>query len=213
MALKKKEVFSSIVPAGLPHTYDAEQAVIGTILATPSSVLGVSEKIVAEYFFDPINKIIISAISDLLLENKPAEFTLVYNRLREKGDNLKIGDLEGIRRFLDFNSRPEFLGYWLEEVKKILGATERHRSLLRNSHKRPASRRCKSGRIFRLCRVQICRNRRITYIGGPLSLYQKLLLKHFKSLKLFFDKKDKSQVFQVVFAISIKLHPVFKHQI
>jgi len=118
MALKKKEVFSSIVPTGLPHTYDAEQAVIGTILATPSSVLGIGEKIVPEYFFDPINKVIISAISDLLAENKPAEFTLVYNRLREKGDNLKIGDLEGVRRFLDFNSRPEFLGYWLEEVKK-----------------------------------------------------------------------------------------------
>lgn len=118
MTLKKKEVFSAVIPAGLPHTNDAEQAVIGTILATPSSVLGATEKIVPDYFFDPVHKIIIMAITDLIAENKPPEFTLVYNRLREKGDNLKIGDLEGIRRFLEFNSRPEFLGHWLDEVKK-----------------------------------------------------------------------------------------------
>lgn len=118
MALKKREVFSAVVQAGLPHTQDAEQAVIGTILATPSSVLSSSQQIVSEYFFDPIHKIVISAISDLVFENKPPDLTLVYNRLREKGDNLKIGDLEGLRRFLDYNSRPEFLGYWLEEVKK-----------------------------------------------------------------------------------------------
>lgn len=118
MLVKKKEVFSAVAPVGLPHTQDAERAVIGTILATPASVLGVSEKIVPDYFFDPIHKIIILAIYDLISENKPPEFTLVYNRLREKGDNLKIGDLEGVRVFLEYNARPEFLGYWLDEVKK-----------------------------------------------------------------------------------------------
>src|SRR5690348_12345205 len=113
MMLKKKEVFSAVVAAGLPHTRDAEQAVIGTILATPSCVLSTTEKINPEYFFDPVHKIIISAICDLVLENKPPDLTLVYNRLREKGDNLKIGDLEGVRRLMDFNSRPEFLNHWL----------------------------------------------------------------------------------------------------
>ncbi len=118
MALQKREVFSAVVPAGLPYAQDAEQTVIGTILATPSSILGLPEQIVADYFFDPVHKVIISAICDLIFENTPPDLTLVYNRLRAKGDNLKIGDLEGVRRFLDFNSRPEFLKYWLEEVKK-----------------------------------------------------------------------------------------------
>lgn len=104
--------------AGLPYSKEAEQAVIGTILATPSAVLGNTDKLQPEYFFDPQHKIIISAICDLVLENKPADVTLVYGKLREKGDNLKIGDLEGVRRLLEFNARPELLGFWLDEVKK-----------------------------------------------------------------------------------------------
>ncbi len=104
--------------SGLPYSKEAEQAVLGTILATPSAVFGHTEKLIVEYFFDPQHKFIVSAICDLLLENKPADVTLVYGKLREKGDNLKIGDLEGIRRLLEFNARPELLGYWLDEVKR-----------------------------------------------------------------------------------------------
>lgn len=104
--------------SGLPYSKEAEQAVLGTILATPSAILGYTEKLVPDYFFDPQHKIIVSAICDLLLENKPSDTTLVYGKLREKGDNLKIGDLEGVRRLLEFNARPELLGYWLEEVKR-----------------------------------------------------------------------------------------------
>lgn len=104
--------------SGLPYSKEAEQAVLGTILATPSAILGVTEKLVVEYFFDPTHKVIVSAICDLLLENKPSDVTLVYGKLREKGDNLKIGDLEGVRRLLEFNARPELLGYWLDEVKR-----------------------------------------------------------------------------------------------
>jgi replicative DNA helicase len=104
--------------SGLPHSKEAEQAVLGTILATPSAVLGNTEKLVVEYFFDPSHQLIVAAICDLLMENKPTDVTLVYGKLREKGDNLKIGDLEGVRRLLEFNARPELLGYWLDEVKR-----------------------------------------------------------------------------------------------
>lgn len=117
MSSKQAQTTSPVL-SGLPHSKDAEQAVLGTILATPSSVFGHTEKLVAEYFFDPQHKVIVSAICDLLMENKPTDVTLVYGKLREKGDNLKAGDLEGVRRLLEFNARPELLGYWLDEVKK-----------------------------------------------------------------------------------------------
>ena len=55
---------------------------------------------------------------ELVAENKPADVTLVYGKLRKK-DNLKVGDLEGVRRLLEFNARPDLLGYWLDEVKNI----------------------------------------------------------------------------------------------
>jgi len=104
--------------AGLPHSREAEQAVLGTILATPSSIFGYTDKLIPDYFFDPQHKIIVAAMRELVAENTPADVTLVYGKLREKGDNLKVGDLEGVRRLLEFNARPELLGYWLDEVKK-----------------------------------------------------------------------------------------------
>ncbi|WP_158998957.1 replicative DNA helicase [Pigmentibacter ruber] len=103
---------------GLPHSREAEQAVLGTILTTPSSIFGYTDKLIPDYFFDPQHKIIVAAMRELVAENKPADVTLVYGKLREKGDNLKVGDLEGVRRLLEFNARPELLGYWLDEVKK-----------------------------------------------------------------------------------------------
>ena len=68
--------------AGLPHSREAEQAVLGTILATPSSVFGNTEKLISDYFFDPQHKIIVSAIRELVIENRPADVTLVYGKLR-----------------------------------------------------------------------------------------------------------------------------------
>jgi replicative DNA helicase len=103
---------------GLPHAKDSELAIIGTILSTPSSIYAVADKLNAEYFFDPSHKLIITAICQLVLENKPPDISLVYNKLKTEGQNLKVGDLEGLRRFLEFNGRPEFLGFWLEEVKR-----------------------------------------------------------------------------------------------
>ncbi len=104
--------------SGLPHSREAEQAVLGTILATPSSIFGFTDKLISDYFFDPNHKYIVGAMRELVAENKPADVTLVYGKLREKGDNLKVGDLEGVRRLLEFNARPDLLGYWLDEVKK-----------------------------------------------------------------------------------------------
>lgn len=116
MSSPPQNLSSSI--SGLPHSREAEQAVLGTILATPSSVFGYTDKLIPDYFFDPQHRLIVSAMRELVAANTPTDITLVYGKLREKGDNLKVGDLEGVRRLLEFNARPELLGYWLDEVKK-----------------------------------------------------------------------------------------------
>jgi replicative DNA helicase len=104
--------------SGLPHSREAEQAVLGTLLTTPSSVFGYADKLIPEYFFDPQHRFIVNAMRELVCENIPVDVTLVYEKLRAKGDNLKVGDLDGLRRLLEFNAHPELLSYWLDEVKK-----------------------------------------------------------------------------------------------
>ena len=111
--------FSNVIPIGLPHTPESEQVIIGTILATPSCLNYSKDRIDANHFFNPTNKIIINAINDLILQNVPPEIIMVYNRLKEKGDNLKIGDLEGLQSYLQYNSDPHYLDHWIGEVKKF----------------------------------------------------------------------------------------------
>jgi replicative DNA helicase len=87
-------------------------------LATPSALTNLGGKLNPEYFFDPKYRIIAQAMVELLEENKPADVTLVYGKLREQGLNLKVGDLEGLRELLEYNARPEHLDDLLIELKK-----------------------------------------------------------------------------------------------
>ncbi|MBX9703417.1 MAG: replicative DNA helicase, partial [Silvanigrellaceae bacterium] len=104
--------------SGLPHTREAEQAVLGTILSTPSCIDGNTDKLIPDYFFDPAHRVIVTAVREMVTEAIPPDIALVYEHLRAKGDHIKAGELEGLRRLLEFNARPEHLDYWLDEVKK-----------------------------------------------------------------------------------------------
>jgi replicative DNA helicase len=104
------------IQTGLPFSLEAERAVIGTILATPSVVHTIELNL--NYFFQPDHRLIITAMQEIIKENKPPEPVLIYNKLKEQDNHLKVGDFKGLIFFLEFNSRPEFIEYWLAEVKK-----------------------------------------------------------------------------------------------
>jgi hypothetical protein len=55
---------------------------------------------------------------ELILENIPPDLINVIERLRYKNEHEKVGDLEGLRHFLQSSSHPENLPFWLHEVKK-----------------------------------------------------------------------------------------------
>ena len=103
----------------LPHAREAELAVIGTVFSSPSSAFLIGEQLNPNYFFESNHKIIVEAISDLISENVPPDISLVHSRLKARGLHLKIGDLEGLRRFLDYAGRSELLPFLFKEIKKL----------------------------------------------------------------------------------------------
>lgn len=101
-----------------PHSLEAELAIIGTVLSTPSCAVEHIEKLKSDYFFVESHQIIVQAFLDLLLENIPPDTIDVYEKLRFKNQHVAVGDIEGLRSFHQYASHAENLGYWLTEVKR-----------------------------------------------------------------------------------------------
>lgn len=103
---------------GSPHSYEAEVAVIGAVLSAPSCVIDHTDKLVPEYFFIESHRIVAEAAVELLLENIPPDIINVHERLKYKGLEQAVGELDGLRHFLPYASHPENVESWLREVKK-----------------------------------------------------------------------------------------------
>lgn len=102
----------------LPHSLDAELAILGTLLTYPSLGVEIGDKLQSRYFFLESHQIVVQTMVELILENIPPDLINVIERLRYKNEHEKVGDLEGLRHFLQSSSHPENLPFWLHEVKK-----------------------------------------------------------------------------------------------
>ena len=101
-----------------PHSLEAELAIIGAILTTPSAAGDHTDKLRAEYFFVETHQIVIETVVELLFDSVPPDIVNLYERLRFKNQHLNVGDIDGLRNFYQYGSNPENLGYWLGEVKR-----------------------------------------------------------------------------------------------
>lgn len=103
----------------LPFSLEAEVAVIGAVLTSPSSAVEQTEKLMPEYFFVESHKVIVEACRDLLFEGVPPDLVNVYEKLRFHNRHLAVGDFEGLRQFMGFGANSENIGYWLDVVKRF----------------------------------------------------------------------------------------------
>lgn len=75
-----------------PHSLDAERTVLGALLLDPEAIVKVSDLLVPEDFYDPVHRIIYTAITDLFNGHEPIDFITVSSKL---ADNKKIQDIGG----------------------------------------------------------------------------------------------------------------------
>ncbi len=81
----------------LPHSLEAEQSVIGSMIMDKDAILVVSEVINSSDFYEQQHSILFDSMLELFNEGKPVDLVTLQNRLKEKDVPPQISSLEFIR--------------------------------------------------------------------------------------------------------------------
>ncbi len=87
----------ALIKRVLPHSLEAEQAVIGAMLMDKDAILTSSEIISGEDFYQNVYGIIFEAIVEIYNEGKPVDLITLQTRLKEKDVPSEISSLEFVR--------------------------------------------------------------------------------------------------------------------
>lgn len=88
----------ALIKRVLPHSIEAEQAVIGAMLMDKEAILTSSEIISGEDFYQSAYGILFETIVELFNEGKPVDLITLQNRLRERMSRQRsaVWNLQGI---------------------------------------------------------------------------------------------------------------------
>ncbi len=84
-----------------PHSVEAEESVIGSILLSNDAASDVMDKLSPEDFYFPAHQAIYTAIRDLFNANQAIDAITVAEELRRVGQLERVGGVAGITRLLD----------------------------------------------------------------------------------------------------------------
>ncbi len=76
-----------------PHSLQAEEAVLGSILKQPSSIVRVSDFLRPEDFYGPRNKLVFQAMLSLFQDGIPIDYHSTADRLDQLGTYERAGGL------------------------------------------------------------------------------------------------------------------------
>ncbi|MCC8127047.1 MAG: replicative DNA helicase [Clostridiales bacterium] len=81
----------------LPHSVEAEQSVIGSMLMDKDAIVAASEIVQAEDFYQNQNGIMFETMLELFNEGKPVDLITVQDRLKEKDVPPEVASLDFVR--------------------------------------------------------------------------------------------------------------------
>ena len=99
-----------------PHSKEAEQAVIGSMLMDQDAILVASELLRGEDFYIQQYGILFDTMAELYQEGKPAELVTMLAKLEEKGVSPEICGMELIRELTDVVSTSANIKYYAKIV-------------------------------------------------------------------------------------------------
>ncbi len=101
----------------LPHSQEAELAVIGSALTNPHSVAESAEIVRADDFYFPQNRIIYAAILELFNENTPIDFVTVSDRLTQEDKLDAVGGITYLRNAAREVPTTRHVSYYSEIIR------------------------------------------------------------------------------------------------
>ncbi len=87
----------ALIKRVLPHSIEAEQAVVGSMLMDKDAILTCSELISEEDFYQKAYGVIFDAVVEIYNEGKPVDLITLQTRLKEKDVPAEISSLEFVR--------------------------------------------------------------------------------------------------------------------
>ncbi len=87
----------ALIKRVLPHSIEAEQAVIGAMLMDKEAILTSSEIVSGDDFYQTAYGVIFEAIVEIYNEGKPVDLITLQSRLKEKDVPAEISSLEFVR--------------------------------------------------------------------------------------------------------------------
>ena len=91
----------ALIKRVLPHSVEAEQSVIGSMIMDRDAIMTASEVITREDFYQSQYGVLFDAMLELYNEGKPVDLVTLQERLREKDVPPEISSLEFVRDLLD----------------------------------------------------------------------------------------------------------------
>ena len=91
----------ALIKRVLPHSVEAEQSVIGSMIMDRDAIMTASEVITSEDFYQSQYGVLFDAMLELYNEGKPVDLVTLQERLKEKDVPPEISSLEFVRDLLD----------------------------------------------------------------------------------------------------------------
>ena len=87
----------ALIKLVLPHSVEAEQSVIGSMLMDREAIIAASEIITADDFYQHQYGVMFEAMVELFNENRPVDLITLQNRLKEKDVPPEVSSLDFVR--------------------------------------------------------------------------------------------------------------------
>ena len=87
----------ALIKRVLPHSIEAEQSVIGSMLMDRDAIIAASEIVTAGDFYQHQYGIMFEAMLELFNENRPVDLVTLQNRLKEKDVPPEVSSMEFVR--------------------------------------------------------------------------------------------------------------------
>ena len=90
----------AVIKRIMPHSMEAEQSVVGSMLMDREAIMVASEIVAGEDFYTKQYGIVFDAMVELFNEGKPVDLITLQERLREKDVPPEVSRLEFVRELL-----------------------------------------------------------------------------------------------------------------
>ena len=103
----------------LPHSLEAEQGLLGSMLIAPAEVMDdCAQRIKAEAFYQPTHQTIFALLVELWDKQQPADLITLTQALRERKQLDAVGGAAYITSLIDFTPTAANASYYLDIVKE-----------------------------------------------------------------------------------------------